>query len=364
MSDTGASPSQTLQFACLCRKNWGHIKFASPDTPRIGSLCHCYICRHITGSLCSSAISKSTTPFTIEYGGTGPRGFLSMWAAYTAVVFCSHCGSILSWQNEMEVLAIYTGILRDPKGTIDFQDQCCVLETGDGGLSNWLDLPKRTSCPIPRGLGSKEQEVMVLPREEPDTRASCYCRNICFQITPPNVSSTSPSSPFSDLIVPYHSGPSTNSADEKWWLRANGTKYFAGTCACQSCRLASGNDIQTWAFVPKVNIRKSNGEPFDFSMAQLKRYESSKGVYRRFCSGCGAIVFWHDETRPELIDVAVGLLAAGSGARAEELLEWATERVSFQEDAQNKDLIAKLGQGIRAWAKSKTPVNSQAALEQ
>lgn len=47
------------------------------------------------------------------------------------------------------------------------------------------------------------------------------------------------------------------------------------------------------------------------------------------------------------------MLDAKSGARAEELLEWATERVSFQEDAQNKAFIARLGEGIRAWAKFK-----------
>lgn len=63
-------------------------------------------------------------------------------------------------------------------------------------------------------------------------------------------------------------------------------------------------------------------------------------------------MFWHDETRPELIDVAAGLLDAGSGARAEDLLEWATERVSFEEDAQNKDVVAKLSAGIRAWAEA------------
>lgn len=360
MSDTRESPSQVLHFACLCEENWGHIRFSSPDTPRIGSICHCYDCRHTTGGLCSSVMSTSTTPFTIEYEGPGRRKLFSLWPALTAIVFCCHCGSTLSWENETEDLAICTGILTDPKGTVDFQIQCCALETGDGGASVWLDLRKQDLCPITKGLKSIEQQAMSPPREEPFTQAFCRCRSIRFQIAHPSVASISPSSPYSDLIVPYHSGPSTNPADEKWWLRANGTRYFAGTCACRSCRLASGNDIQAWAFVPKVDIRKLDGEPFDFSLPQLKQYESSKGVYRRFCSGCGATVFWHDEERPELIDVAVGLLDAGGGARAEELLEWATERVSFQEDAQNKDLIAKVGQGIRAWAKSKAPGNPEA----
>lgn len=162
-------------------------------------------------------------------------------------------------------------------------------------------------------------------------------------------------SPYSDLTVPFHSGSSHNPQDEKWWLRASGTKYFAGTCACSSCRLASGNEIQTWAFIPKINIRHIDNSPLDFAMEMgtLKQYESSKGVYRNFCGTCGATVFWHDETRLELIDVSVGLLEAGTGVRAEEWLEWAGERVSFAEEGQNRSLVGKLEEGIRTWAKAK-----------
>lgn len=49
------------------------------------------------------------------------------------------------------------------------------------------------------------------------------------------------------------------------------------------------------------------------------------------------------------MDVAVGLLDAASGARAEELLAWWTERVSFSEYALNKGLILGLERGIKAW---------------
>ena len=51
--------------------------------------------------------------------------------------------------------------------------------------------------------------------------------------------------------------------------------------------------------------------------------------------------------------MAVGLFDASSGVRAEEILEWSTERVSYHEDAQNKGLIVMLGEGIkRAGTKS------------
>ena len=89
-----------------------------------------------------------------------------------------------------------------------------------------------------------------------------------------------------------------------------------------------------------------------YSMGTLKQYESSQGVYRNFCGTCGATIFWHDLTRPDLIDVSAGLIHGRSGARAEEMLEWATQRVSFEEEAQNKELIAKIGAGLRAWSTS------------
>jgi hypothetical protein len=156
------------------------------------------------------------------------------------------------------------------------------------------------------------------------------------------------------LKVPYSkTDPAIvkNPGDVKWWLRGKGgTKYLAGTCACRSCRLASGFEIQTWAFVPRSNIfmysrpragvetsdRDALPEPLDFENVPpdvLRSYESSTGVAREFCPRCGATVFWHNKERSELIDVSVGLLDATEGARAETWLEWWTGRVSFAEDA-------------------------------
>lgn len=85
----------------------------------------------------------------------------------------------------------------------------------------------------------------------------------------------------------------------------------------------------------------------DFSLGRLRQYESSPGIFREFCSICGATVFWHCEERPDLIDVSVGLLRSESGARAENWLEWETDRVSFKEDALDQGLMAALELGLR-----------------
>ncbi|KAI1097637.1 hypothetical protein F4804DRAFT_347013 [Jackrogersella minutella] len=210
--------------------------------------------------------------------------------------------------------------------------------------------------------------------------AHCHCGTVRFHITRPDASSRIPHSGFPDLITPFAISPQeeiTNLRGEKWWLRPvghpNPTKYMAGTCASRSCRLTSGFEIQTWAFVPRSNIfflpasgstimSLSAPMPLDFQTlppGTLKSYESSTGVLREFCPRCGATVFWHDRWRPGIVDVSVGLLAASEGARAEQWLDWWYGRVSFEEDAGNgrvgeaaswaRKLMGGLAEGLRRW---------------
>ena len=177
--------------------------------------------------------------------------------------------------------------------------------------------------------------------------AACHCRSVIFEVTRPSAKSEQLSSPWPDLLVPYHSSSSENTQDVKWWLRAENSKYLAGTCACRSCRLASGFPIQAWGFIPKVNIRQPNGLDIDFKSSSLGSFESSPGVYRHFCKVCGATAFWRCEERPDLIDVSVGLLQAPEGSRASTWLEWHTDRVSFCEEALDMKLIHALGVGLK-----------------
>ncbi|KAL6244574.1 hypothetical protein RBB50_008816 [Rhinocladiella similis] len=179
-----------------------------------------------------------------------------------------------------------------------------------------------------------------------EINGTCQCGGVKFRITRPNALSTQCSSPFPDLLIPYHLSSSQNPHDEKWWLRANGSKYLAGTCACRSCRLGAGSPVQCWAFVPKANILQANNELMSYDMGTLKQIESSRDCFRDFCRVCGATVFWHCKERPELVDVSVGLLQAGEGSRAESLLEWWTKRVSFREDALDQELIGALEKGL------------------
>ncbi|KAH7029139.1 uncharacterized protein B0I36DRAFT_325119 [Microdochium trichocladiopsis] len=207
-------------------------------------------------------------------------------------------------------------------------------------------------------------------------------------------------------------------------------RYLAGTCTCRSCRLGCGFEIQTWAFVPRSNIfvvarQRGRGDhdrrilfPLDFSSlpgggedmqrgrqgggqennenrnesvlqqaanpttAVLKTYNSQAGVFREFCPTCGATVFWHNEERPDVIDVSAGLAdlclpppkglsvgdenhsgSASAAARAEDWLDWWTERVSFFEHAAagrtgtgatlGAKIAADLQDGLGAWGRER-----------
>ncbi|KAL8967041.1 MAG: hypothetical protein Q9197_005653 [Variospora fuerteventurae] len=200
-----------------------------------------------------------------------------------------------------------------------------LADTKDGGFSKWLN-----------GLswaGSAEQSEIWKPTAEvnqPKTkdgnevlRCYCQCRGVQFTITRPNKDSSNVSSPMPDVLVPSHLQSTQASPSSTWWLRASGTKFLAA-----------------WVFVPKTNVRQLDGNEVDYKMGTLKRYSHSKGAYRDFCGTCGATVFWHCDERPGIVDVSAGLLDAEEGARAEDWLEWATEKVSFEECAQNKALVA------------------------
>ncbi|KAI0487368.1 hypothetical protein F4859DRAFT_464712 [Xylaria cf. heliscus] len=342
------------------------------------------------------------------------------WAVATGVIVGAHDGDAHDGDGGDESGDGYGEVMRIAK-------HINTAGTRDGGLSPFIrgigglevlgnqDPPPPASLQSAKGKleGSRRgvdleaffQNYRKEGREKEVLKAFCHCRMVQFQITRPNAASKLPRSNYPDLMVPYHtSSPQIQNPDDiKWWLRpelsrrprktetppaeeAQPRRYLAGTCACRSCRLTSGFEIQTWAFVPRANIffhihesqRGSSASgswtppslsesneggdivPLDFEALPpdiLTSYESSEGVRREFCSHCGATVFWRDRWRPEIIDVSVGLLDAAEGARAETWLDWWTERVSFAEDATNgrtgeiakhaNSLIESLAEGLR-----------------
>jgi hypothetical protein len=279
--------------------------------------------------------------------------------------FCSTCGADVLMQHKASgEWLITTGVLEVTEGIVKWIGSKYVEGSLDGGISIWLnDITGKDGSvnTLQRWLGDDEGPLVeegTLSKYTPAKttsgvqarlKAACYCGGVKFYITRPNEASKAAASPFSDLIHPFYEKKEDNPNNEPWWLRSNNTKYLAGLCACPSCRFNSGYELQPWAFIPKCNIFKENGDPLDFNMGSLKRYSSSKGVMREFCCDCGATVFWHNEGRPTVIDVSVGLLDPEQGARAESWLEWWTERISFEEMAVSTSLVDSMRRGLKNW---------------
>ncbi|EPE04079.1 hypothetical protein F503_04927 [Ophiostoma piceae UAMH 11346] len=373
-----------LSCTCLCGKSAQTVtaRSSSGDVGPIPiSICHCNTCRHTSGVFFTSYCPIQPP----AYDGEQLSSYTS--SPGTTRYFCKTCGCHVfrarqSSCTDEPLWEVATGTIvnewrddQDGDGpgrpVLEYTRHEHVADTVDGGLSGWLPAVSGRRM---EGLSDVEPDVDPdLETETTDSsldrtvEAACHCGSVTLRVRPPDhdlAASQQPHSGFSDLLVPFAaSDPAlvANPGDVKWWLRPSRhsssqdtppTRYLAGTCACQSCRLATGFEIQTWAFVPRVNILLSNGKPINFSstgcpgIEHLSTYQSSPGVGRNFCSRCGATVFWHDTWRPDLIDVSAGLFRSGSGSRLVSLLDWCTSRVSFAEEAARGRRLLSAQRGI------------------
>ncbi|KAI9712586.1 MAG: hypothetical protein M1828_001652 [Chrysothrix sp. TS-e1954] len=273
------------------------------------------------------------------------------------VYFCANCGSTLVWYEEASGgLGISTAPILDDDvdASRGFDKHEFVGDTTDGGLSIWLprdedgkDLPKYVT-----GSGrdpkiwsgpADSSKVSSISNSDP-LPAHCHCKGVQFWLTRPDEESASIDATASNLFKDDPNPP------KKWWLDQGRRRYLAGHCGCKSCRLASGSEVVQWAFVPEHNIRldEAGKKALVLPFGSLQSYRSSENVTRYFCDKCGAMVFWTSTARPGLIDVAVGLLEAEEGARAETWLSWDTRNISFQEDSHDKSsLIRALVDGMQ-----------------
>ena len=364
----------THHIACLC----GTIRQDVPLQPRSDSdpvslsLCHCNTCRHSSGVLCTSyypiakpTLSQHLRPY-VSGGGGSTRYFCAVCGCH---VFRSKGSSSGSGSLEWEVA---TGVISSTTGAQEarYTKHTHVADTNDGGASIWISAFAGRPMEI---TNNKIPPPSPSPKPSESLPASCACGTVRFHITRPGPQSRDPHSSYPDLTHAYKTTPASlasNPRRDKWWIQGD-DRYLAGTCACASCRLSTGFEVQQWAFVPRANIflhvpAASGSEvvvmPLDFGTLPtgvLTSYASSPGVVREFCGGCGATVFWHDGIRPGVIDVSVGLLRAEEGARAERWLRWWTGRVSFEEETETgreggaartaRGLVGALEGGLRAW---------------
>ena len=326
----------------------------------------------------TSIANMLAPPIVIKVENPAPSTFeLSDLKCYRASddlihYFCKACSAQLFQVKRVDGADLWfvaVGVLDTTEGIVKIRAHIWVGDTLDGGFANHFGTLDNIELPrYKEGFGSEllsptwkdstlNKPSIVTNDPQDHLPAYCHCRTVSFNITRPNEDSTLPSSPFPDLLYPYnvtHLSKIRNSSDQKWWLRANNTRYLAGYCMCHSCRLTSGMELQAWAFVPIWNILDprtneaiSLGESSK-RLPGLKQYMSSPGKYRECCEVCGAVVFWWHSNRPELVDISVGLFdeKVAGGARAEDWVEWHKDRVSFCDAVLSPALAKGLLEGL------------------
>ncbi|KAF2501239.1 hypothetical protein BU16DRAFT_569388 [Lophium mytilinum] len=347
----------SITSSCNC--GLSIFSFSVPDEllPLPTDLCHCNISRRISGALC-------TTYVDIPLKTGDPEPDLDSLTAYASSdiltrYFCPTCGTHLYLKyNSNGHLSVSTGSLDRTDGVVKFKGHMWISDTKDGSASDLI--PSIDFTPLKRWakealsspeipLGWKNPEPNLPPSSTEKLRAHCHCNGVSFYISRPNTVSCAATSPFPDLLVPYHSSTSpANPTNTPWWLPTP-TQYLSGTCACTSCRRSSGFEITWWAFVPAANISLSDGSPFTRYFGTQTAYRSADHCVRTFCSVCGCTVFWDGDERPSIVDVAMGLLDAPEGARAEKWVKWCDTRVSFAELGRAGGLVKGLEEGLRRY---------------
>ncbi|KAF7507698.1 hypothetical protein GJ744_010127 [Endocarpon pusillum] len=243
---------------------------------------------------------------------------------------CPKCGAYVG-NIEPDEWEFASGMLNSTEGLLD-RVQMWIEDTKDGGASIWLrkghgtnpnrHLRDRKSSEATDSIiidlsQNSKQQVSSTPRP-PSLKGSCHCGAVSFLLQP----STPPSS--SETTGTAH-------------------RYPAFLDACTSCRLTSGFEITSWIRAPQSHLFHASPNPSDTSPSasskqdenqnpdyplnptnpSLVHYSSSPGVHRYSCKTCTASAFYvNDSKKGESVDVAMGLLRAESGARAEEWLDW------------------------------------------
>ncbi|KAF8174088.1 Mss4-like protein [Pholiota molesta] len=341
-----------MKAQCHCGTSTFCVKFDRSTLPFDNSLCHCNTCRHVTGQMAFYYLPIQGLPLVgslglrpVDPNSSDLTGYRT--SSRAVRYFCATCSSHLFKCIDETVWYVSSGILDNVEGLARLRSHVWVKDTMDGGMANQLREVAGHRLPrFAQAEGSKELPLNWrsenLPSKEEMKKAEgldgyCHCGAVRFTVTRPNIYSIMPQAPYPDLLMPTSLKPLAkirNSKDEKWWL------YLAGHCVCTSCRLGSGAEVQSWAFLSRANVFEAGStQPIELRYeddrhGSLSRYTWSPGKYREFCSTCGATVFlWHTG-RPDIFVISAGLFdQQTNGARAEEWLKWHKERLSYLENA-------------------------------
>lgn len=89
----------------------------------------------------------------------------------------------------------------------------------------------------------------------------------------------------------------------------DGPLTSASHCHCSMCRKAHGAAFGTYGLVKAGDFRIVSGAD------RITRYRSSPGVVRTFCARCGSTLQWLRDSKPDIVDIALGVIDGDPGVR-------------------------------------------------
>ncbi|WPH01366.1 Hypothetical protein R9X50_00420800 [Acrodontium crateriforme] len=330
-----------LVAQCLCKSNTFTTQVSQSSLPLEATFCHCDSCRHLTGAMQSSSVPWPGPTEPIEGSNLAQYEV----SEKLTLFFCKTCSSPMfcRWHDMQDKTTTYhvpTGALSNNNvpSMIRVQRHMFVSDARDGGSAVWLQKLDDSETQIPCWEGWPSRSEQVDPRnmdiaEKPsvdDVPVYCHCKGV-------------------NLV--FRSGAAkaefSNTAKDKlpWFVDPENYRLLASFDACDSCRISTGADVFNWCFTLlrhldfpssadqlseqgqfpnntpalKTAVIANNRDP---RLGTLTYYSSSPNVQRYFCSKCSATVFYAVDSRPDMVDLAIGLLQANDGARAEGALTW------------------------------------------
>jgi hypothetical protein len=358
----------TITAHCLCEAHTCTHIVTSSSLPLPASCCHCGSCRHTTGALylpCTPWPNRNVDLSTLKRYPFSPNiDYFS----------CPTCSTLLFCKGTQpgDIPEVITGSLVNAPNLINYSHHGYVSDTLDGGATVWF-AKGPSGNPIPRWSGGRDKSEQLppswaplastdaKPKATPNlTPLKCHCGgiNLVIRSAADWESKTKPDSPL------------------PWFIDPKTYRYLAAFDSCDSCRLSFSADMVNWTFVELDHIHFPGSEegetegslPLtvdalkdavlakerDPRLGKLALYQSSEDVERYFCAGCSAGVFYavHEDGRRDMVDVAVGLLRHGDGARAEGLLTWNWGVVGWMDDVAGgwrEGLVKRVVEDAEAW---------------
>ena len=342
MTPSNQDQSVDLKASCLCKTHVFTTAVPRSSLPLESWMCHCTSCRHVTGALYTH---DAQWPGSLE---PVIRAGLSSYQMTENVklLFCGKCSTPMFWweqfKGQPEVLDVLIGALEcDAKSeVVRTVRHGFVKDTKDGGATPWSTKLASDQEPIPMWSGAPNKSELIQPEwldahegghDAADDKGLdelpivCHCHGV-------------------NLILRRGKADfaSTDRGKLPWFIEPDTHRALASFDACNSCRKSFGINVMNWTFALLKHISfaldagKDGTIPVstreleaavsnpkrDERYGTLQFYNSSEGVQRYFCSRCSASVFYAVHDRPDMVDLAIGLLDSPDGARAESRLAW------------------------------------------